>query len=147
MEPNLEELKKTVFTEMLNIAGRVFLVVKYSDNVRIGDRGFTQDEVKNGIVLVFNAKMNFSWGDRGISAALVFGTKTEQCYVPSDDIMVIYSPELNAQFMTGSYSPAAALDTNTGPQKEKATKNRKGSDDSNIVRVDFQKKKGKAPKR
>ncbi|MGD0885586.1 MAG: hypothetical protein ABSA46_12085 [Thermodesulfovibrionales bacterium] len=147
MQPSIQELKKTVFTEMLNMAGRVFLVVRHSDKVRIGDRGFTQDEVKNGIVLVLNTKMKFSWDDQGISAALIFGTKAEQCYVPSDDIMVIYSPELNAQFMTGSHTPGAALDTNTSMEKEKPIKSRNGSDDSNVVRVDFQKKKGKAPKR
>jgi hypothetical protein len=141
MEPNTHELKKTVFNEMLNLAGRVFLVVSYSEHVVIGDRGFTQDEMKKGIVLVFNNTMKFSWGDRGISASMVFGAKTQECFIPTDDIIVIYSPELNAQFVTGPQPPAEDVDKNTVGKRERTRKSQKVSQDSNVVRVDFQKKK------
>jgi hypothetical protein len=148
MQPNTHELKKTVFNEMLNMAGRVFLVVRYSENVVIGDRGFTQDELKKGIVLVFNNTMKFSWVDQGISAAMVFGAKSQECFIPTNDIVVIYSPELNAQFMTGPQPPAEDFDKNIVRKKEKSRKSVKISHDSNnVVRVDFQKKKEKATER
>jgi len=102
MATGLNELKKTVFYEMLNMAGRAFIVVRYSDGVIIGKRGFTEEEMKNGLVLVFNRRMNFSWDDSGITASLVFGTSPQRCFIPADDIVMIYSPELNSQFITAS---------------------------------------------
>lgn len=126
----MNELKKTIFYEMLDMAGRVFIVARYSENVMIGNRGFTEDEKKNGIVLIFNKSMNFSWDDSGISSTLVFGTSPQKCYIPADDIGAIYSPELNSQFIT-------ALQTSTETPGEKEEEKA----GPNVVRVDFKRKR------
>lgn len=134
--PKINDLKKTVFYEMLNMAGRVFILVRYSDNVIIGDRGFTHDEKGNGIVLVFNQEMNFSWNETGITASLVFGSSPQKCFIPAEDIMMIYSPELNSQFVTASKPLGEGrLDENEGESLAK--------DGEKIVRIDFSKKKQK----
>lgn len=70
MAETLEELKKQVFYEMLNIVGRVFIAVRYGENVVIGKRGFLPQEMEKGLVLVFNQKMNFTWDDVGITTTL-----------------------------------------------------------------------------
>ena len=98
MTLNINEIKKKVFYDMLDLAGRVFVHVRPSDNVLIGKRGFQEEEKEKGIILVFNKRMNFTWDDDGISVTLVFGTSPEKCFVPSDDIISVFSPELNAQF-------------------------------------------------
>lgn len=134
--PKINDLKKTVFYEMLNMAGRVFILVRYSDNVIIGDRGFTGDEKGNGIVLVFNQEMNFSWNEAGITASLVFGSSPQKCFIPAEDIMMIYSPELNSQFVTAlKPSEEGRLDENEGESLAK--------DGEKVVRIDFSKKKQK----
>lgn len=134
------ELKRAVFYGMLELADRVFIVAQYSENVVIGNRGFTEDEIKKGIILVFNSRMQFSWDDSGISATLVFGTTPQKCFIPIENIMVIYSPELNAQFMAGPLQKSKGEDR----RKEdigKAQKGWKVSEGSKIVKVDFKKKK------
>lgn len=98
MAENLEDLKKQVFYDMLNIAGRVYIAIRCGDDVVIGRRGFLPEEKEKGLVLVFNKKMNFSWDDDGISITLVFGTSPEKCFIPKESITTIFSPELNATF-------------------------------------------------
>ncbi len=135
MKRKFNELKKTIFNEMLDMAGRVFIVARHSDSVIIGNRGFTQEEKQNGIVLVFNKSMNFTWDDSGISSTLVFGTSPQKCFVPSDDIVAIYSPELQSQFMTAPKTnnrDAAEAEEEAGP---------------NVVKVDFRKKRTRRPER
>ncbi len=132
MRRKLNELKKTIFHAMLDMVGRVFIVARYSEAVVIGNRGFTQDEKRNGIVLVFNKNMSFAWDDSGISATLVFGTSPQKCFVPSDDIVAIYSPELQSQFVTSSKST-----TEPPPPPKEATEDM----GPNVVRVDFTKKR------
>jgi len=136
----MDELKKMVFYGMLDLAGRVFIVARHSGNVVIGNRGFTEDEKRQGIVLVFNNRMQFSWGDSGISATLVFGASPQKCFIPTEDIMVIYSPELNAQFAAG---PAKENRTGDGSkqEKEETSEAEKTPQDSKVVKVDFRKKK------
>jgi hypothetical protein len=133
-------LKKTVFYEMLNAVGRVFIVARHSDGVMIGTRGFTEEEIKNGIVLVFNTSMSFSWDDSGISSTLVFGTTPHKCFIPAEDIVVIYSPELNAQFVAAPLPGQESSDAKT-PGEEQAGEGKKRPADSKVVKVDFQKKK------
>jgi len=138
----MNELKRDVFYGMLDMAGRVFIVARYAENVIIGNRGFTEDEKKNGIVLVFNKSMSFSWDDSGITSTLVFGTSPQKCFVPSDDIVAIYSPELNAQFITALQTPAEPSEkkdkVGTEPGQEEKT-------ESKVVKVDFRRKR--TPKR
>ncbi len=130
MRHKLNELKKTIFHEMLGLVGRVFIVARYSEAVIIGNRGFTQDERKNGIVLVFNKSMNFTWDESGISSTLVFGTSPQKCFVPFDDIVAIYSPELQSQFIT--------VLNNTAVRHTEETEEEAGP---NVVKVDFRKRR------
>jgi hypothetical protein len=137
MQQKINELKKKVFREMLDLAGRVFIVARYSDNVIIGNRGFTEEERKNGIVLVFNTSMSFSWDDSGIAAVLAFGTSPQKCYIPADDIVAIYSPELNSQFLTANPPEAEKSD-----QREKTVPElREEEAGSKVVKVDFTRKR------
>ncbi len=133
MTQSLTELKKQVFFELLDLAGRVFVLVGYSDNVLIGERGFLPEEKEKGLVLVFNSRMKFEWDSEGISATLGFGTRTEKCFIPSESIISVFSPDLNAQF---SVSPPAQ-----GPHQASQT-DRRGPSPSKekVIRVDFGKK-------
>ncbi len=139
MQKEINELKKKVFYEMLNLGGRVFILVRYSEDVMIGRRGFTEEEKKNGIVLVFNQRMNFSWDEYGISATLVFGTTPERCFIPSEDIILIFSPELRSQFII---SPETVKDKSED-KKSESTLERPDEEimDEKVVRVDFSRKK------
>ena len=133
MAQDLTDLKKHIFFELLDLAGRVFVLVGHSDNVRIGERGFLPEEKEKGLVLVFNRTMNFEWNAQGISATLGFGTKNEKCFIPSESIVSVFSPDLNAQF---SVSPAARRPSQTKQAAEK------GSSPSieKVIKVDFGKK-------
>ncbi len=140
MPTTLSNLKKNVFFDLLDLAGRVFIVARYSENVVIGTRGFTEDERENGIVLVFNKKMGFSWDDSGVSATLVFGTSPQKCFIPVEDILVIYSPDLRTQFMTMPKAPAGGGKTGEETKGVPAA-------GSKVVRVDFHSKQKRKPKR
>ncbi|MCL5023116.1 MAG: hypothetical protein M1497_07095 [Nitrospirae bacterium] len=141
MGKRMNELKKTVFYEMLDMAGRVFIVVRYSENVTIGNRGFTHEEKQNGIILVFSRSMNFSWGDAGIASSLVFGTSPQKCFIPPEDIIAIYSPELNSQFIT-ALQPSIEM---PGKKEDAAGPEQEEPGGPNVVRVDFSRKR--SPKR
>lgn len=145
MYAGLNNLKKTIFYEILNMAGRVFIAVRYSDNVFIGNRGFTNDERENGIVLVFNQRMSFVWDDSGISVKLVFGTSPEKCFIPAEDIMVVYSPELKAQFVVAPQPFDTEKQVKDG-EKTPSPDVGDAPEDSKVVRVDFKKKKERIPK-
>jgi hypothetical protein len=133
---NLTDLKKHVFFELLDMAGRVFIHVRYSDDVLIGERGFLTEEREKGLILVFNARMNFDWNEHGISATLGFGTKNEKCFVPSDNVTSVFSPDLNAQF---SVSPSAE-EAGQKKQIEKAVKKVHSISKEKVIKVDFRKK-------
>ncbi|GAB6182953.1 ClpXP protease specificity-enhancing factor SspB [Thermodesulfovibrio hydrogeniphilus] len=93
----LNELKKKTFFEILDLVGRVFIVVDYDERVVIGKRGFLSEEKERGLVLVFNNNMKFDWHDEAITATLVFGNTPEKCYIPIDAIATVFSPELRVQ--------------------------------------------------
>ncbi len=137
MAANIQDLKKEIFYEILNMVGRVFILVGYADDVIIGNRGFLPEEKEKGLVLVFNGKMHFEWDDQGISARLVFGSKTEKCFVPSEMILSVFSPELSAHF---SVAQSGTEQTISAPKKARKTAvhNETGT---NVVKVDFGKKK------
>jgi hypothetical protein len=44
MASDIDDLKRHIFYEMLNLAGRVFILVNYSEEVIIGRRGFLPEE-------------------------------------------------------------------------------------------------------
>ncbi|TAN39911.1 MAG: hypothetical protein EPN25_09755 [Nitrospirae bacterium] len=135
MVSNLNDLKKQIFYDLLELAGRVFIVVRHSDRVRIGSRGFLPEEKEKGIVLVFNKMMHFEWGDAGISATLGFGSRTEKCFIPPDDIFAVFSPELSAQFTVSREEQdlPQAVDSKTPAERHQP--------DQKVVKVDFNKKK------
>ncbi|WP_333656013.1 hypothetical protein [Dissulfurispira sp.] len=154
MEANLNSLKKHVFFEMLNLASRVFILVRHSENVVLGNRGFSDEEKEKGIILVFNSRMNFLWDDYGITATLVFGTSPQKCFIPVDDIMAVYSPDLNAQFMASPQPLAISGPQPIGSQKEgeksvkkiepkkgQKTKTQKDEKQGHVIKVDFTKKR------
>lgn len=93
----LNELKKHTFFELLELAGRVFIVVDYDENVVIGKRGFLPEEKERGLVLVFNQRMKFQWSEDALTATLVFGNIPEKCYIPVNSIAAIFSPDLRVQ--------------------------------------------------
>jgi hypothetical protein len=142
MVSTLNELKQQVFYDMLNLAGRVFILARYSEDVTIGNRGFLPEEKEKGIVLVFNKRMNFEWTESGISAELVFGSVAHQCFIPHDTIMSVFSPELSAQFAVAPTSESGSKEA--GDRKKMYPEARKRPDrspDDKVVRVDFNKKK------
>lgn len=144
MQTTLNELKKTIFYKMLDMAGRVFIMVKHSSDIIIGKRGLTEDEKKNGIVLVFNSTMKFIWDDYGISGTLIFGTVPQECHIPADDIIIINSPELNAQFVAAPRPPEEA-DINRDRLKDDTRREtRETQESSKVVQVDFKKKRDKS---
>lgn len=128
------------------MAERAFILVRYSEDVVLGRRGFTEEEKENGITLVFNKRMNFQWDDYGITVTLVFGTSPQKCFIPADDIIAVSSPELNAQFVT---SPSPSQPRIVSSQKEYETplskQGQKGLKDKKhtgrIIEVDFTKKR------
>lgn len=137
MAETLEDLKKQVFYDMLNIAGRVFITIAYSDDVIIGRRGFLPEEKEKGLILVFNNNMKFSWDDYGISTTLAFGQTPEKCFIPQESITTIFSPELHAQF---SASSKEGKDSRA-PQKQMKSTGKKTSPAKKVINVDFRKKK------
>ena len=147
-EERLNNLKKQIFYEFLDMAGRVMVLVKYSPDVVIGNRGFIGKEKESGIILVFNPKMKFIWDEYGISTTLVFGAAAQKCFIPAGSIEAVYSAELNAQFVaavherqmakdiagseTGSEGPSAGVNNSTKIVTEA---------DKKIISVDFVHKK------
>lgn len=88
---------------MLNDYGRVFVVIKQSERTVIGSRGFTGEEKENGLVLAFNSKnyKTLQWTEDGsIVTTLGFGSinKVENCFLHSDDIISVYSPDAKIKF-------------------------------------------------
>ncbi|KJU83211.1 hypothetical protein MBAV_004597 [Candidatus Magnetobacterium bavaricum] len=135
----LNELKSSIFYDILEIVGRVFIVVRYSENVMIGNRGFLDTEKQEGLTLVLNTKMNFTWQDDILEAKLVFGTTTQRCLIPVQYIVAVYSPELQSQFVTSYMPPDDVLMPRLDDSARKATE----EVGDNIVKVDFSKKKKK----
>lgn len=146
MDLNLNSLKKHIFFEFINMAKRAFILVRYSEDVVLGKRGFTEDEKKNGIILIFNDRMHFQWDDYGLTATLVFGISPQKCFIPDDDIIAVYSPELNAQFVI-SPSPSQPrivssqkeYETPLSKQEQKGLKDKKQT--GHVIEVDFTKKR------
>ncbi len=127
----LNQLKRHVFESLLGIIGRVFIIVRYHEDVRIGNRGFLPEEKERGIVLVFNRSMRFHWHDWGIEADLHFGNRMEHCVIPVEHIIGVYSPEANAQFLClGGLERAEQKEDVVTESTDK------------VVKVDFRRRKG-----
>jgi hypothetical protein len=118
MKKQVEYLQR-FFYDIWNDFGGVYLLVKYSSNTRIGKRGFTEDERKQGLVLVFNNQTNttLNWDAEGnLSCVLAFGTRKEDVFIHHDDLLGVFSPEAGVQLVRNDASkePVAA------PEKDAA---------------------------
>ena len=149
MNPVVNDLKKHTFFSLLEAAGRVFIHVMPSGGAVLGNRGFLPEEMEKGIVLVFNRKMKFDWGDGGISASLVFGTAAQQCFIPTDDIIAVFSPELETRLILEprQQTPEKPAFPPGEGKKEKEHFNPVGHDEAGdedknkkLIKVDFRKK-------
>ncbi len=143
-------LKREVFSRLMEISGRVFILVRHSEKVIIGHRGFSEDEKQSGITLVFNRNMGFTWDDGGISATLSFGSTAEKCVIPSSDIMAISSPDAGIQMLFDPQKadalhamadPLAKEETSEKEKGEEAENDKKAVDpEEKVIRVDFKKR-------
>lgn len=142
LRQRLNELKIKTFYELLDLAGRAFLIIRYSEEVRIGTRGFLPEEKKNGLVLVLNKKMKFTWKDGVLECRLVFGSKSHFCFIPEDHIIGVHSPELNTQLVVAPNLPdeKEAVEGEK-PEESLATLSSSAKSGENVVKVDFTKKR------
>jgi hypothetical protein len=131
MASDIDDLKRHIFYEMLNLAGRVFILVNYSEEVIIGRRGFLPEEKEKGLVLVFNKRMTFEWKEHAISARLMFGSRAEECFVPAAEIVSVFSPELSAHFSVSPAPHDAPRQKRGKPKIETSSRGKK------VVKVDF----------
>ncbi len=118
MKKQIEYLQR-LFYDLWNDFGKVYLLVKYSERTSIGRRGFTDEEKKQGIVLVFNNRTNdrMEWDNEGnVSCVLAFGTRREDVYLHHDDLAGVFSPEAGVQFVRNDLQgePAAAQEAGAG---------------------------------
>jgi hypothetical protein len=134
---SIPDLKKTVFFELLSLAGRVFIAVRYSENIDLGKKTFTEEEKRSGITLVFTDRMPIQWDDEGINTVLSFGSQTYRCFIPDETIFAIYSPDLRVQLTTAADE---ALD-HPEPKSECTASCRKKSgqqkESGKLISVDF----------
>ncbi len=101
MKKQVEYLQK-LFYDLWNDFGSVYLLVKYSDRTTVGKRGFTDEEKKKGLVLVFNNKTNtkLDWDPEGnVSCVLAFGSRRENVSIHHDDLLGVFSPDAGVQFV------------------------------------------------
>jgi hypothetical protein len=115
MKKQVEYLQR-LFYDIWNDFGNVYLLVKYSSKTSIGKRGFTDDEMKKGLILVFNNKTNnkLDWdADGNLTGILAFGTRKEDVFIHHDDLLGVFSPEARVQFLRNDISkePSEALET------------------------------------
>jgi hypothetical protein len=118
MKKQVEYLQK-LFYDIWNDFGSVYLLVKYSSRTNIGKRGFTEDERKQGLVLVFNNKTNanMDWDVEGnLTCVLAFGARKEDVYIHHDDLLGVFSREAGVQFLRSDTAsePAASPEKDAG---------------------------------
>jgi hypothetical protein len=123
MKKQVEYLQK-LFYDIWNDFGNVYLLVRYSDNTVIGKRGFTEEEKKKGLVLVFNNKTSttLDWDEDGnLSCVLAFGPRKEDVSIHHDDLLGVFSPEAGVQFLRGDAGkePASPPETDAGHGDDK----------------------------
>ena len=123
MKKQVEYLQK-LFYDIWNDFGSVYLIVKYSGNTTIGKRGFTEEEKKQGMILVFNDKTStaLDWDAEGnFTCVLAFGERKEDLYLHHDDLLGVFSSEAGVQFLRSDAGkePAAPPEPEAGPDDDK----------------------------
>lgn len=135
MKKQVEYLQR-LFYDLWNDFGSVYLLVNYSDRSVIGRRGFTEDEKKQGLVLVFNARTSASlnWDREGnLSCVLAFGTRKEDVSIHHDDLAGVFSPEAGVRFLR--------TDLGAGPETASPTGNSTAGGEQVVSLSDFRKRK------
>jgi len=93
---------KNLFFDLLNDYGKVYIIVKYSEQTSVGNRGFSAEEKEKGLVLVFtrNNYRRMHWTEEGnVIVSLSFGNnKLENCFIHHDDIIALYSPDAMVKY-------------------------------------------------
>ncbi len=145
MKKQVEYLQK-LFYDIWNDFGSVYLLIKYSDRTIVGKRGFTEEEKKKGLVLVFNNQTcnQFQWdSDGNLSCVLAFGSRKEEVSIHHDDLFGVFSPDAGVQFLrtgVGEEKPAPEPE----PEKSSSTESR---DSTHVVSLnDFKKRKSGGPR-
>jgi hypothetical protein len=136
MKKQVSYLQK-MFYDLWNDFGSVYLIVNNSERTQIGRRGFTEDEKKHGLILIFNDKTNnkLDWDEEGnLSCVLAFGMRKEDVYIYHDDLVGVFSPDAGVQLLRGDVDkePAAS------PKSEAGEDDRK-----RVISLDKYRKKGK----
>ncbi len=120
---------QNLFYDLMNDYGQVYIIVKYSENSTIGKRGFTEEEKKKGLILIFNQKnyKDLQWAEDGsIITALGFGVnnKPEKCFLYFDDIVSVFSPDARVRFdrwdMWDMEDQPEESKTSVAPEEEKS---------------------------
>ena len=140
MVSDIHDLKKQIFYDMLDLSGRVFIHVRFSEKVIIGERGFLPEEQQRGIILVLNKGMHFTWDVGGISAELIFGSTVQRCYIPSEAIISLVSPELNAQFSVTPQEPEKDVLKAKTERRQRVSRKVRADQGEKVIKVDFKKK-------
>lgn len=118
MKKQIEYLQG-LFYDIWNDFGSVYIVVKYSHKTIVGKRGFTEEDKKNGLILVFNNKTNTSieWdADGNISCVLAFGARKEDVFIHHDDLAGVFSPDAGVQFFRSDMMKSAGGAPDAGPE-------------------------------
>ena len=118
MQKQVEYLQR-LFYDIWNDFGSVYLLVRYSDRTIIGKRGFTDEEKKQGLVLVFNNKTNakLDWDAEGnLTCVLAFGPRKEDVFIHHDDLLGVFSREAGVQFVRTD----AGFESGASPEKDSA---------------------------
>jgi len=136
MKKQVSYLQK-LFYDLWNDFGSVYLIVNNSERTQIGKRGFTEEEKKHGLILVFNDKTNskLDWDEEGnLSCVLAFGTRKEDVSINHDDLIGVFSPDAGVQFLRGDVDKEP-----TASRKPKAEKD----DEKRVISLDQYRKKGR----
>ena len=133
-----------LFYDILNDFGRVYIIVKHSENSYVGKRGFTDAEKERGLVLVFNDRnyKSLVWDNNGsIQASLGFGAdnKSEECFLHFDDLVTVFSPDCSVRFDRWDMLNSKKDETSSVNESKPSAKT--DSDVKVISIKDFKKKK------
>ena len=128
---------RRLFYDIWNDFGSVFLLVKHSDRTRIGRRGFTEEEKKQGLLLIFNNKTNtrMDWDEEGnLACVLAFGSSKEEVFIHHDDLLGVFSREAGVQFLRS--------DSSESPETSPPEKDAEKTEHQQVVSLnDFRKRK------
>ncbi len=130
---------QNLFYDLLNDYGRVYIIVKYSDRTTLGNRGFTDEEKEQGLILVFTGKNHktIQWTEDGsILVSLGFGNnnKPENCFLHCDDIVAVYSPDAKIKF--DRWDMLSMEDSSAESRHVKGSQQRSLGDKRKIVSLD-----------